>query len=190
MFDWLFSLWDALLAMLGLRGKSGTILFLGLDNAGKTTLLHLLRDGTLVQPAPTQRPTQEEFAAAGVNFRAFDLGGHEEARETWKDYFLDISGIVFMVDLYDANRYDEAQAVLYGIERDLALEDVPIVVFGNKADINPQVSAEHLAKILEANPLPDPTLGFQGQPVKVFVGSVRQKRGHVEAIQWLASKMK
>lgn len=78
--------WNAL-SYLGLSNKSGRILFLGLDNAGKTTLLHTLRDGKVIVHEPTRHPQADELVIGNIRLKTHDLGGHQAARRLWRQYF-------------------------------------------------------------------------------------------------------
>ena len=97
------------LEWLGFFQKSANIIFLGLDNAGKTTMLYMLQENKFTQTDSTYHPHQAEVTIGNVKFNSYDLGGHKQARKTWRDYAGTVDGIIFMVDAADINRIPEAR---------------------------------------------------------------------------------
>ena len=94
---------------LGFFQKSANIIFLGLDNAGKTTMLFMLQNNKYIQTDSTIHPHQAEVTIGNINFNSYDLGGHIQARKTWREYAGTVDGIIFIVDAADHDRLEEAK---------------------------------------------------------------------------------
>lgn len=134
-FMWIKRIFSSVLNYFGFY-KPAKILLLGLDNAGKTTLLNLLKKDRIIDPSPTQHPTSEELMIDGITFQVRDLGGHEVARKVWRDYqYTKVDAVVYLVDSNDSQaRINESKEQLHSLARNLT-STIPFLVLGNKMDI-------------------------------------------------------
>mmetsp|Transcript_15503 Transcript_15503/g.62414 ORF Transcript_15503/g.62414 Transcript_15503/m.62414 type:complete len:197 (+) Transcript_15503:190-780(+) len=192
LFDWVFNV----LANLGLYHKSAKILFLGLDNAGKTTLLHMLKENRVQIHQPTLHPNQDELIIGNIRFKTFDLGGHETARRLWKDYFTTVDGVVYMVDALDRQRFPEAKRELDYLLTCDELAAVPFLVLGNKIDAPTAASEDDLRYALglfetygkdASRYRQDADADAKIRPIELFMCSVIRKMGYADGFRWLAT---
>ena len=55
-------------------------------------------------------------------------------RKIWREHFVDIQGIVYVVDSSDKERFEESKKELDTILQSEELPKIPIVILGNKID--------------------------------------------------------
>lgn len=186
MFSWF---WDTL-SYLGLYNKRARLLFLGLDNAGKTTLMHMLKHKKMMTGEPTRHPQGEEIMIGAIRFKTFDMGGHQAARRLWRDYYANLDGIIFMVDAYDRDRFNEACVELGELLGNEQLQHVPFVILGNKIDRPNAASEDELRTALGLHNLTTgktSTVPEGIRPLELFMCSVVRRAGYADAFKWLAN---
>ncbi|MES1916237.1 MAG: hypothetical protein MHM6MM_008076, partial [Cercozoa sp. M6MM] len=135
LWNWFSSLFSAI-GLDWVTQKSAKVLFLGLDNAGKSTLLNMLKTGNMATLKPTRYATSEEVSVGGCRFHAFDLGGHEAVRVLWEKYMMDTDAVVFLVDAADQPRLEEVRDELSVLLEKCGDErPVPFCILANKMDL-------------------------------------------------------
>jgi len=183
--NWLLSA----LKSLGLANKSARLVLLGLDNAGKTTLLHMLRDNRMVQHTPTHHPTTEELTMGNVTFHAHDVGGHAAVRKVWEDYYQDVDAIVYIVDASDRDRLGESKAELERLFMTCERTSIPVLVLGNKVDAEGALSEPQFREAMGLTQTTGKGGGalLQGErPHEVYMCSIAERSGYGEGFLWLS----
>eukprot|EP01119_Soliformovum_irregulare_P002417 TRINITY_DN12673_c0_g1_i1.p1 TRINITY_DN12673_c0_g1~~TRINITY_DN12673_c0_g1_i1.p1 ORF type:complete len:203 (-),score=49.41 TRINITY_DN12673_c0_g1_i1:153-695(-) len=120
----------------GLLGKKDMrILMVGLDAAGKTTILYKLKLGEIVTTIPTIGFNVETVEYKNINFTVWDVGGQDKIRPLWRHYFQNTQGLIFVVDSNDRERVTEAAEELGKMINEDELRDAVVLVFANKQDL-------------------------------------------------------
>lgn len=173
--------------------KDAKIVFLGLDNAGKSTLLSVLKTGRVTVLDPTKHAHSEHLTIGNVNMNAFDLGGHEAMRKIWREYFPRIDAIVYLVDAADPSRFEESRREFDRILQTPEIGKIPILVLGNKIDKTGAVSDDELRLALglaQQTPFGVQKLDkINDKPVEVFMCAVVKKSGYVQGFEWLTKQI-
>ena len=115
--------------------KEMRILMLGLDAAGKTTILYKLKLGEVVSSVPTIGFNVETVEYKNIKFTVWDVGGQEKIRLLWRHYYNNTQGLIFVVDSSDKDRVDVAREELMRMLGEEELRDAVLLVFANKQDM-------------------------------------------------------
>eukprot|EP01104_Vermistella_antarctica_P009686 TRINITY_DN250_c0_g3_i1.p1 TRINITY_DN250_c0_g3~~TRINITY_DN250_c0_g3_i1.p1 ORF type:complete len:175 (+),score=30.73 TRINITY_DN250_c0_g3_i1:227-751(+) len=135
--------------------KEMRVLMLGLDAAGKTTILYKLKLGQGVSTIPTVGFNVETVTFKKVKFNVWDVGGQDKIRPLWRHYYAGTQALVFVVDSADRDRIDEARQELHRIINDREMKEAILLVLANKNDLPNVMDTEEVAERLELSKLKD-----------------------------------
>ena len=102
------------------------ILILGLDNAGKTTLLNYLTHEDNKNLEPTQGVNGKSIQCCGINLNVYDIGGQKAIREYWKYYYENVDALIYVVDASDEARIAECNDSFQELLKEEKLKKVPV----------------------------------------------------------------
>ncbi|OQR78733.1 ADP ribosylation factor 79F-like [Tropilaelaps mercedesae] len=143
---------DRLVVFLKIKKRQASVLVVGLDNSGKSTILNHFKpdDQKSIEIVPTIGFSVETFKIKNLNLTAFDMSGQGRYRNLWEHYYQDAQGVVFVIDSTDALRMvvvkDELELLLQ--HKDIKGRQVPILFFANKMDLKDALSSVKVSHAL------------------------------------------
>lgn len=154
----------------------------GLDAAGKTTILYKLKLGEIVTTIPTIGFNVETVEYKNICFTVWDVGGQDKIRPLWRHYFQNTQGLIFVVDSNDRERVVEAEKELHNMLNEDELRDAVVLVFANKQDLPNAMTAAELTDKLRLNSLHNRKWYIQAT-------CATQGNGLYEGLDWLSKEL-
>ena len=158
------------------------VLTLGLDNAGKTSLLAQVLD----EDARTVTPTlgfmlRGLVLSDGTQLKVWDVGGRRDVREHWRAHYAKVQAIIFVIDSVDRHRLQENSIELRRLLDQPTLVGLPLLLLANKQDVAGALPASEIEACLHLGTIRDRAWNCMG--CSAFRGD-----GFVRGLKWLASQ--
>ena len=159
------------------------ILMVGLDAAGKTTILFKLKLGEVVTTIPTIGFNVESVEYKKIKFTMWDVGGQDKLRPLWRHYFQNTNGVIFVVDSNDRERIGQARDELHKMLSEDELRNAVLLVFANKQDLPNAMPTSEVQEKLGLNALRQRVWFIQGC-------CATTANGLYEGLDWLSANIK
>lgn len=158
---------------------------LGLQNAGKSTLVNVLAGGEFSEDRkPTVGFNMRKVSKGRVTLKLWDLGGQARFRTMWERYCRGMNAVVFVIDAADESRFETARVELHDILARPALDGIPVLILANKSDL--PGALRDVDEIAEVFGLRD----IANHNVSVYSVSAKEKVNIDITLQWLIDNNK
>ncbi|XP_009701293.1 PREDICTED: ADP-ribosylation factor 4 [Cariama cristata] len=157
-------------------------ILVGLDAAGKTTILYKLKLGEIVTTIPTIGFNVETVEYKNICFTVWDVGGQDKIRPLWRHYFQNTQGLIFVVDSNDRERIQEAAEELQKMLQEDELRDAVLLLFANKQDLPNAMAISEMTDKLGLQSLRNRTWYVQAT-------CATQGTGLYEGLDWLSNEL-
>jgi len=125
------------------------VLFLGLDNAGKTTILKNISGEDVLSVSPTLGFNIKTLVFDQYTLNIWDVGGQKTLRPYWRNYFESTDAVVWVVDSVDRLRIPDCKEELHNLLQEDRLAGASLLVFANKQDIQGSMTDEEIKEALD-----------------------------------------
>ncbi|XP_067243813.1 ADP-ribosylation factor 4b [Chanodichthys erythropterus] len=162
--------------------KEMRLLMVGLDAAGKTTVLYKLKLGEVVTTIPTLGFNVETVEYKNISFTVWDVGGQDVIRRLWRHYYQNTKGLIFVVDSSDQDRIETAAEELKKMLAEDEMREVVLLVLANKQDLPKAMAVHELTETLGLHAL-------RGRQWFVQPTCAVQGSGLYEGLDWLSDQL-
>lgn len=130
-------------------------MLVGLDNAGKSTVLLALQGESTDNVTTTWGFARETLVDGACKLDIYDLGGGKNIRKIWERYYAEVHGVLFCVDAADKERLEEAKGELHAMVRDSHVTGKAVLILANKQDMPHAVGVAEVAAALDLASIPN-----------------------------------
>ncbi|KAM3436285.1 hypothetical protein MY4824_004436 [Beauveria thailandica] len=131
-----------------LRDKEMRILMLGLDNAGKTTIVKKILNEDVHTVSPTLGFIIKTIDYDGYKLNIWDVGGQKTLRSYWRNYFEKTDALIWVVDSTDRLRIEDCREELHGLLQEERLAGACLLIFANKTDVDGCMTEAEILQVL------------------------------------------
>ena len=137
------------------KEKEMRLLMLGLDNAGKTTILKKFNGEDINTISPTLGFNIKTLEYKNYTLNVWDVGGQTTIRSYWRNYFEKTDGLIWVIDSSDTRRLLQCKEELHDLLQQEKLVGATLLIFANKQDVPGALSKQQIAEILELDKISD-----------------------------------
>lgn len=159
------------------------VIIVGLDNAGKTTILYQFLMSEVVHTSPTIGSNVEEVVWKNIRFLMWDIGGQESLRSAWNTYYTNTEFLIVVVDSTDRERLAVTKAELYNMLNHEDLKQAGVLIFANKQDIKGSMSVAEISEQLNLTSIKDH--GWHIQACCALTGE-----GLYQGLEWITNHIR
>ncbi|KAH9936354.1 P-loop containing nucleoside triphosphate hydrolase protein [Fomitopsis serialis] len=162
--------------------KQAEISVVGLQASGKTSFVNVIGSGQWSEEVvPTVAFNFRKVRRGNITLKIWDVAGQPRYRSIWERYCNGVDAIIFVVDSSDKEKFDTARFELHQLLSQPSLNGVPLLVLGNKNDIEGHAPVNELIKALQLDKI-------QNRPVSCYSCSMKSQHNLDIVLQWLAGR--
>lgn len=165
--------------------KKVTVIVVGLDNSGKTTIINHIKGQSKIEVTPTIGYNVEKQTKNNFNFTIFDMSGVDTHRDQWETHYKEVDGVIFVVDAADEMRHQIAAHEFETLitHKDIKPRKIPILIFQNKIDLKEACTAQECMEFMNQH-------AIKGKIWNIQMSDAIKGSGLEDGMTWLMERLK